>query len=75
MAPPCLAPHPDSNSLFGWAATGWAGPAAGNQRPQPSTAKPVKPAIFKFKHKGKKQVPFFSSFGAKPISILMKLTT
>jgi hypothetical protein len=25
-------------SLFGWAATGWAGPAAGNQPPQPSTS-------------------------------------
>jgi hypothetical protein len=41
---------------------------------QPST-KLVKPANFKFKHKGKRQVPPFSSFGAKPINIHMKLTT
>jgi hypothetical protein len=58
-------------SLFGWAATGWAGPAAGNQPPQPSTSHASHTSHFRIQTAEQEAGAFFSIFGAKPISILM----
>jgi hypothetical protein len=43
-----------THSLFGWAATGWAGPAAANQRPQSSIHQTSQTSQYQIQTQGEK---------------------